>query len=135
MQWDNSEHAGFTTGTPWIGVNPNYRQINAKLELGNKNSVFHYYKKLIALRKSPEWGEVLAEGDYTPYMEEDEDIFLYLRSLGEKRLLVLGNFHGTERTISLPYEIKEVILSNYPEAHKWDGWIVLRPYEAMMAEI
>ena len=60
---------------------------------------------------------------------------MYLRSLGEKRLLVLGNFHGTERTISLPYEIKEVILSNYPEAHKWDGWIVLRPYEAMMAEI
>ena len=135
MQWDDSEHAGFTSGTPWIAVNPNYKTINAKLELVDKNSVFHYYKKLIALRKSEEWGELLAEGDYEPFLEEDPDLFMYLRSYGNKKLLVMGNFHGEERTVALPIKIADIVLSNYPEPHRWDGWIVLRPYEAMMAEV
>lgn len=81
MQWDDTENAGFTTGTPWIGVNPNYGEINARAELADETSVFHYYKNLISLRKSQEWGEVLTEGDYTPWLEEDEDIFLYIRIL------------------------------------------------------
>ena len=74
MQWDDTENAGFTTGTPWIGVNPNYGEINARAELADETSVFHYYKNLISLRKSQEWGEVLMEGDYTPWLEEDEEI-------------------------------------------------------------
>ncbi len=134
MQWDDTEHAGFTSGTPWIAVNPNYKTINAKVELADKHSVFHYYKKLIALRKSEAWGELLAEGDYEPFLEDDPDIFLYMRSHGGKKLLVIGNFHGEEKTVALPAKIAKVVLSNYPEPHMWDGWIVLRPYEAMMAE-
>ena len=104
------------------------------MELADKHSVFHYYKKLIALRKSEAWGELLAEGDYEPFLEDDPDIFLYMRSHGGKKLLVIGNFHGEEKTVALPAKIAKVVLSNYPEPHMWDGGIVLRPYEAMMAE-
>ncbi|MCI9429947.1 MAG: alpha-glucosidase [Lachnospiraceae bacterium] len=135
MQWDDTENAGFTTGTPWIGVNPNYGEINARAELADETSVFHYYKNLISLRKSQEWGEVLTEGDYTPWLEEDEDIFLYIRSLHGKKLLVLGNFHDKERKIALPVKIKTVLLKNYAEIQLQGDEISLRPYEALMAEV
>ena len=135
MQWDDTENAGFTTGTPWIGVNPNYGEINARAELADETSVFHYYKNLISLRKSQEWGEVLTEGDYTPWLEEDEDIFLYIRSLHGKKLLVLDNFHDKERKIALPVKIKTVLLKNYAEIQLQGDEISLRPYEALMAEV
>ena len=135
LQWDDTENAGFTTGTPWIGVNPNYGEINARAELADETSVFHYYKNLISLRKSQEWGEVLMEGDYTPWLEEDEDIFLYIRSLHGKKLLVLCNFHDKERKIALPVKIKTVLLKNYAEIQLQGDEISLRPYEALMAEV
>ena len=134
MQWDDTENAGFTAGTPWIGVNPNYREINAAAEMADENSVFHYYKKLIALRKSAEWGDVLAEGTYEPYLEEDGDIFFYVRSLEGKRLLVLGNFSDRERTVELPFGIRKTVLTNYPEIRMEGNTVVIRPYEAVMAE-
>ena len=134
MQWDDTENAGFTAGTPWIGVNPNYREINAAAEMADENSVFHYYKKLIALRKSAEWGDVLAEGTYEPYLEEDGDIFFYVRSLEGQRLLVLGNFSDRERTVELPFGIRKTVLTNYPEIRMEGNTVVIRPYEAVMAE-
>ena len=135
MQWDDSPNAGFTTGTPWIRVNPNYPRINAEAELADENSVFHYYRKLIALRKSPEWGPVLVEGDYTPFLEEDPDIFAYIRAHLGKRLLVLGNFHPVVRTVSVPETVRKVLLSNYPEPQIQNRTVTLRPCEAFIAEV
>lgn len=135
MQWDDTENAGFTTGTPWIEVNPNYRTINAKAELADDNSVFHYYKKLIALRKSDAWKDVFMDGMYVPFMEEDEDIFAYTRELGAKRLLVIGNFHDVERTVTLPYAVRKILLSNYQTPQINALQVTLRPYEALMAEL
>lgn len=135
MQWDDTENAGFTTGTPWIKVNPNYKDINAKAELADENSVFHYYRKLIALRKSKEWGKVITDGEYSPLMEEDEDIFAYTRILDGKRLFVLGNFHGVERTAALPDAVKNVLLANYQKPQIDGLQVTLRPYEAFMAEL
>lgn len=127
MQWDNSENAGFTTGTPWIEVNKNYKTINADNAVKNKNSVFHYYKKLIALRKE---NDVIAYGSYKPEMEDNTNVFAYSREYEGKKLFVVCNFYGTETKISLPDEFvgKEILISNYKDA-KAEKEITLRPFE------
>lgn len=135
MQWDDTENAGFTTGTPWIKVNPNYTIINAKAQLADENSVFHYYRKLIALRRSQEWGPILVDGTYSPFLEDDEDIFAYIRELNGKRLLVLGNFHATERTITVSDAVKTILLSNYQAPQTNGVQVTLRSYEAFIAEL
>lgn len=127
MQWDNSENAGFTTGTPWIEVNKNYKTINANNAVKNKNSVFHYYKKLIALRKE---NDVIAYGSYKPEMEDNTNVFAYSREYEGKKLFVVCNFYGTETKISLPDEFvgKEILISNYKDA-KAEKEVTLRPFE------
>lgn len=127
MQWDNSENAGFTTGTPWIEVNKNYKTINADNAVKNKNSVFHYYKKLIALRKE---NDVIAYGSYNPEMEDNTNVCAYSREYEGKKLFVVCNFYGTETKISLPDEFvgKEILISNYKDA-KAEKEITLRPFE------
>ncbi len=127
MQWDNSENAGFTTGTPWIEVNKNYKTINADNAVKNKNSVFHYYKKLIALRKE---NDVIAYGSYNPEMEDNTNVCAYSREYEGKKLFVVCNFYGTETKISLPDEFvgKEILISNYKDA-KAEKEVTLRPFE------
>lgn len=127
MQWDNSENAGFTTGTPWIEVNKNYKTINADNAVKNENSVFHYYKKLIALRKE---NDVIACGSYKPEMEDNTNVFAYSREYEGKKLFVVCNFYGTETKISLPDEFvgKEILISNYKDA-KAKKEVTLRPFE------
>lgn len=127
MQWDNSENAGFTTGTPWIEVNKNYKTINVDNAVKNKNSVFHYYKKLIALRKE---NDVIADGSYKPEMENNTNVFAYSREYEGKKLFVVCNFYGTETKISLPDEFvgKEILISNYKDA-KAEKEVTLRPFE------
>lgn len=126
MQWDSSAHAGFTTGTPWIKVNPNYRKINAEKEQADSNSVFHYYKKLIRLRKDY---PVLVHGDFRLLLKEDENIFMYTRKSADGALLVMGNFTRNLAPCALPREWREekLLLCNYEEA---DDMKNLRPYEA-----
>lgn len=128
MQWDDGRNAGFTTGTPWIRINGNYKEINVRKELEDPASVFRYYQKLIRLRKEC---PVFAEGSFQLLLEEDEAIFAYLREAGEQRLLVLCNFFGAERTCPLKemWEGKELLICNYAEQ---DRSGVLRPYEARM---
>ena len=94
MQWDDSKNAGFTTGTPWIDVNPNYTKINAKEQVTRENSVFNYYKKLISLRKEY---EIIVYGDYNLLLPEDSDLFVYERSLNGQKLFVACNFSEKER--------------------------------------
>lgn len=126
MQWDASENAGFTTGTPWIAVNPNYKKINVEDQLKREDSVFHYYQKLIRLRKE---NEIIVYGNYELLLPEDENIFAYTRTLDNKKLLVVCNFSKSEQKFDFQgYENAEVLISNYNRDAGEDG--ILKPYEA-----
>jgi oligo-1,6-glucosidase len=96
VQWDASENAGFTTGEPWIAVNPNYPQINAAEQYDNPSSVFHYYRSLITLRHAE---PAVALGDFTMLMPDDEAVYAFLRRHGQTELLVLGNFSPEPRPV------------------------------------
>ena len=101
MQWDDSAQAGFTTGTPWIAVNPNYKEINAKAETADPGSVFHYYKKLIALRKQ---NPIMVYGKYEPLLENSEELFVYTRTYQNEKLLVVCSFCDHETVFTIPDE-------------------------------
>lgn len=112
VQWNGEEHAGFTTGTPWLKVNPNYKKINVADQEKDENSVLHYYRKLVAARKSDAYREVFTYGEFVPVYEDSDSVMAYYRVLGEKRILVAANF-GKERVeIPLEYPVKQIILSN-----------------------
>lgn len=126
MQWDASENAGFTTGTPWIAVNPNYKKINVADQLKREDSVFHYYQKLIRLRKE---NEIIVYGNYELLLPEDENIFAYKRTLDNQKLLVVCNFSKSEQRFDFSgYENAKVLISNYNRDAREDG--ILKPYEA-----
>lgn len=127
MQWDASANAGFTTGEPWIAVNPNYKEINAAAQTEDENSVFHYYRRLIALRKEY---PVFAEGDFTLLEEEHPKLFVYRRAAAGQTLLVVCNFSGEDVQWTLPSEWRsaKALIGNYPSG-EWDD---LRPWEAKM---
>ena len=124
MQWDASEHAGFTTGEPWIPVNPNHTEINAEAALADPDSVFHHYRRLIELRHSE---PVVAHGDFTMLLPDDERVYAFTRRLGDAELLVLGNFSGESAAVELPEAGGELVLGNYADAGEE---LVLRPWEA-----
>ena len=127
MQWDDTENAGFTTGTPWIKVNPNYKTINAKSQTSDKNSIFTYYKNLIAFRKEY---PVFVDGDFEMLLEENEHLFAYKRTTEDAKLYVFCNFYGETETCDMLEEMKDkkLLISNYAERE--DN--VLKPYEARM---
>lgn len=128
MQWDASENAGFTTGTPWIAINPNYKKINVADQLKREDSVFHYYKKLIRLRKE---NEIIVYGKYELLLPEDDNIFAYTRSLDGKKLLTVCNFSKTEQKFDFSgYENAKVLISNYERDIRENS--ILKPYEAVV---
>ena len=128
MQWDASENAGFTTGTPWIAINPNYKKINVADQLKREDSVFHYYKKLIRLRKE---NEIIVYGKYELLIPEDDNIFAYTRSLDGKKLLTVCNFSKTEQKFDFSgYEKAKVLISNYERDIRENS--ILKPYEAVV---
>lgn len=130
VQWDDTENAGFTTGRPWIGVNPNYTEINAKAETADENSVFHYYKKLIALRKQ---NPVMVYGKYELLLEDSEELFVYTRTLEEEKLLVVCSFSDKETVFEIPDEFvgKACLISNRENVYD-KKQVVLKPYEAFV---
>lgn len=132
VQWDDTEQAGFTTGTPWISVNPNYREINAKAELADPDSVFHYYQKLISLRKTH---PIIVQGTYELLLEDDEELFVYTRTFEGKKLLVVCSFTEKEVSFSLPEEFLSAscLIANYPEFSP-EKEQKLRPYEAFVLQ-
>ena len=124
VQWNDSPNAGFTTGTPWINVNPNYTEINAEAALADPNSVFYYYQKLISLRHTT---PIIVYGTFRPLLESSEVIYAYERDLDGKVLTVAANWTDKEQECTLFDDLGgEELISNY-ESHK-DG--VLQPYEA-----
>ncbi len=137
MQWDAGENAGFTEGEPWINVNPNKDQINVKDEKSSKSSVLNYYKKLISLRKDH---EALIYGDYRLVLEEDEDIFAFLREGSGDSTLTVLNFSETGTEVELAEGVNcekdELLISNYPEAESGElHSLTLQPYEARVYKI
>ncbi len=136
MQWDDREHAGFTTGEPWIAVNPNYKEINVKQAIQDEESIFYYYKKLIELRKN---NEIVVYGTYDLILENNPSIFAYVRTYGEEKLLVIANFTADECVFELPEDIiyseAELLIYNYDVENVLIENITLRPYEAMVFKL
>ena len=132
MQWDDSAYAGFSTATPWIMVNPNYTKINAKDQVNREDSVFKYYQKLIKLRHE---SELIVYGTYDLILDDDKDIYAYIRTLGDEKLIVYCNFSENTREVELPEEFTngKVLISNYSDA-KVNHKITLRPYEAIVIQ-
>ena len=115
MQWDDSPNAGFTTGTPWIMVNPNYKEINAREQMARPDSVFHYYKTLISLRRNSPLSDLLMNGHYTLLLPQDPELFVYQREYEGQKLLVACNLSGSTRKLEgLPQENWELVLTNAP---------------------
>ena len=132
MQWDDSAYAGFSTANPWIMVNPNYTKINAKDQINREDSVFKYYQKLIKLRHE---SELIVYGTYDLILDDDKDIYAYIRTLGDEKLIVYCNFSENTREVELPEEFTngKVLISNYIDA-KVNHKITLRPYEAIVIQ-
>ena len=129
MQWDASNHAGFSTVTPWIKLNPNYTEINAETQLNDPNSIFHYYQTLLRLRKEY---DIFVTGQFCLYLHDDPDIMAYTRTFEKETLFVICNFHNCTRKIELPIILPDehdILISNYSEPFS-DS--TLRPYEAIM---
>ncbi len=135
MQWDASPNGGFTCGTPWIGVNANYPEINVAAALADPDSVLHYYRRLIALRKEL---PVIVEGDYALIEDTDPRIYAFVRTTADDRLLVVLNFSSEGPPFALPEELEgsaaNLLLANYPHEHgEIDlARLVLRPWEAQV---
>ncbi|WP_042455490.1 alpha,alpha-phosphotrehalase [Neobacillus dielmonensis] len=135
VQWTADKHAGFTTGTPWISTASNYENINVDKALSDQDSIFYHYQKLIQLRKEY---SIITDGDYELLLENDEQVFSYVRNHETEKLLVISNFYGTDTTVVLPeqftldgYEVK-VLLSNYNDTAPLNREIPLRPYESII---
>ena len=129
MQWDDSENAGFTTGTPWFAVNPNYKTINAAAQVEDPDSIYNYYRKLIELRKEE---EVIVCGTFDGLEDADENLYIYTRSSENKKILVICNF--TEKELDVPASIADmvkenrgILIGNYKDISE-----KIRPYEAVV---
>lgn len=133
MQWDDSANAGFTTGTPWIMVNPNYKEINAREQMKAPDSVFSYYRKLIALRRQE---RIMVYGSYQLLETDSESLYVYTRTLDQEKLLVICNFTKDEQTYRVPETFVKagVLISNYGREQVQEK-LLLWPYEAVVLKL
>ena len=132
MQWNASENAGFTSGKPWIMVNPNYKEINAEAEIKDKNSVFNYYRELVSLRRNSEWSELIVYGKYRLLDENSREVFSYTRELEGRKLFILCNL--TDREIEYCPEIRgagKLLISDYANAELKEKMILDKWFAAV----
>lgn len=134
MQWSGEAHAGFTAGTPWLKVNPNYPSINAAYQLNDPDSVRSFYKKLIALRKSPEYKETVVYGALEPLWEEQHNLMAYSRT-GDRTLYVIGNYQREEQSVALPSMYRKVLINNCPDLQTEGFTIRLHGYQVLILEM
>lgn len=136
VQWSDEENAGFSTHKPWMIVNPNYREINLAKQKDDRNSVYAFYKQMIALYKDPAYHETLTFGRFEPYMRETKNLIAYYRRGEGQTLLVLANFQNEPQTVMLPEAAGNVILNNCASVDVDDnGRITLGGYQAVMIEL
>lgn len=134
MQWSDAAHAGFTTGKPWLRVNPNYLSINAASQLEDPDSVFHFYQKLIRLRKDPVYKETIVYGTLEPAFREQHNLMAYYRR-GDKTLLVIGNYQSGKQAVTLPLPYTKVLLNNYADITREGSTILLHGYQVLILEM
>ncbi|MCD7829333.1 MAG: glucohydrolase, partial [Clostridiales bacterium] len=147
FQWDDSPNAGFTTGTPWLPVNPNYQTINLAAEIDDEDSIYNWYRKLIQLRKDPAWAETVVYGELIPYLAEQKNLMAYYRR-GEKTLLVAGNFQRQPQAMALPAPVQggaqprkcrltagDVLLNNLDSFRVEDGQLYLEGYQFVVVSL
>lgn len=136
VQWSDEENAGFSTHEPWMIVNPNYKEINLAKQNDDSNSVYAFYKKMIALYKDPAYHETLTFGRFEPYARETKNLIAYYRKGEGQTLLVLANFQNEPQTVMLPEAAGNVILNNCASVDVDDnGRITLGGYQAVMIEL
>ena len=135
FQWDSSAHGGFTKGTPWLFVNPNYTRINAKAQMADPDSILHYYQKMIALRKNPAYQETLVYGDCIPLWENRHNLMAYYRKSEAQTLLIAGNFQKEPQTVVLDAAPKQVLLNNLSTFHLEGQTLTLDGYQVVILEL
>jgi trehalose-6-phosphate hydrolase len=133
VQWDSSDHAGFTKGNPWINVAPNYAEVNVEKALNDSDSVFYHYQKLIKLRKQY---DIITAGDYELILKDHPEIFAYIRNGEGEKLLVVNNFYDRDTLFELPKDMtgytSEILISNYQDSSNDFKKVTLRPYESIV---
>lgn len=134
VQWNTQENAGFTTGTPWLQVNPNYTSINVESQENDRNSILSFYKEMTALRHNPEYKETIVYGEVIPYKEDQHNLMAYHRK-ADKDLLVIGNYQKEAQTVMLPCKMKKVLLNNYPDLDINGNELTLKGYQAVVIEL
>ena len=120
VQWNAQENAGFTAGTPWLKVNDNYKEINMADQDQDPDSILNYYRRLIALRKSPTYKEVFTYGKFLPAYQDTENVMAYYRKDEHTRILVAANFGKESVELPLDYPVKQVLLSNQHKQHNYN---------------
>ena len=134
MQWSDGANAGFTTGTPWLKVNPNFVSINAAAQMDDQDSVRSFYKKLITLRKDNKYKETIVYGALEPIWEDRHNLMAYYRK-GDKTLLVIGNYQMEEQTVTLPSPYKCILLNNYSNLTENEHMLTLQAYQVLILEM
>jgi oligo-1,6-glucosidase len=132
FQWTGEENAGFTSGKPWLRVNPNYKDINLERQISDPDSVYRYYQKLTALRRDPRYKETLVWGDLIPYLADVHNVFSYFRKSEDQTILVIANYQKEARHLPLPGRVRQVLLTNCQDPQIRGGMISLSGYQAAL---
>ena len=135
FQWDATPNAGFTSGVPWLPVNPNYREINLEAQRKDPDSVWNFYRALTALRREPEYQESVVYGVTEPYLPELENVMAYFRRGEARTLLVIGNFQEAEQEIPLPGKVRRVLLNNWTDIATQSGAFHARPWQFVILDM
>ena len=134
MHWDDTANAGFTTGKPWLPVNPNYTRINLASQKDDPNSVFSFYRQLVQLRNNEQYHETLVYGETEPYLVQQKNLMAYLRK-GEKTILVMGNFQPQAQDVVLPGDIKNILMNNLDKFSLESNVLTLEGYQFVVIEL
>ncbi|MDA0128169.1 alpha-glucosidase [Vibrio sp. MarTm2] len=135
VQWNDQLNAGFTSGTPWLPVNDNYPEINAEQAVKDEDSIYHHYRRLIALRQGEQYGDVIVYGEHQLLDPQDSEVYAYIRSHQGKSLLTIANFSGNSVVRSYPCSVKQQVINNYPETVESLTEMALKPYQALVIEL
>lgn len=135
MQWSDETHAGFTSGTPWLKENPNYTRINVREQAEREDSVYHFYRQLIALRKNPEYKESVIYGEFEAWMREQKNLMAYYRRSEKQTLLVIGNFQSKPQDVTLPCAEYKALINNLPKLDATGQTLHLEGYQFLVLEM
>ena len=135
VQWSDEAYAGFSGHKPWIMVNPDYPKINVKSQMEDPESVYHFYRQMIALYKNPKYHETFVFGSFLPYLREEEKLIAYQRSFEGQTIFVLVNFSKETKRVTLPSDQTEVLLSNVKTVDKNGDKLMLGGYQAVVLAV